>query len=134
MPVLRVPGFAPEVGKFTRRFRDGALWDEHLAIYNEPSPERRMQVSVPTLTIQGQPCSYGISHRIWDLGYIWVTSSSLRGERYHKGDPSRLAQEALLGVASEDILISPQDQGHCRKGEILDFSKHQRWAAREKNC
>lgn len=124
MPVLHVPGFAPKVEEFTKRFRDGAL--------NEPSPERRTQASVFTLTIQGQPCSYGISHRIWDLDYVWVTSSSLRGECFHKGDPSKLAQEALLGVASEDMLISPQDQGHCWKSEILDFSRHQRWTARGK--
>lgn len=69
-------------------------------------------------------------------GYgTWVASgasSPLSGECFQKGDPSRLAQEALLGVASEDILISPHDEGHCRKGEILYFFRQQRCAVREK--
>lgn len=69
-------------------------------------------------------------------GYgTWVASgasSPLSGECFQKGDPSRLAQEALLGVASEDILISPHDEGHCWKGEILDFFRQQRCAVREK--
>lgn len=72
-------------------------------------------------------------------GYgTWVASgasSPLRGECFQKGDPSRLAQEALLGVASEDILISPHDEGLCQKGEILDFFRQQRCAVRgEENC
>lgn len=65
----------------------------------------------------------------------WVVSGAsnpLRGECFQKGDPSRLAQEALLGVASEDILISSQDEGHCQKCEILHLFRQQRCAARKK--
>lgn len=43
-----------------------------------------------------------------------------------------MAQDALLGGDSEDILISPQHEGHYPQHEILGFFRHQWCAAKKK--